>query len=185
MSVPDAARHASKKLIIESYLCIGYNYRMTDLQAAVGIEQMKRLDAIVTGRRELAARYTAALADHPWLEPPFVPAYAEPNFQSYAVRLRDDAPLSRNELLGELRARGIAAKPGIMTAHREPAYREQCAGLRLPVTEKTSDRSFLLPLYPDLAMQQQDAIVAELHDAFAARPARRRIAGLTRIPGTH
>ena len=57
---------------------IGYNYRMTDMQAAMGIEQMKKLDGMVSRRRELAARYDAALAEHPWLVAPHVPAYAEP-----------------------------------------------------------------------------------------------------------
>ena len=166
MSVPDAARHGARKLIIEQYVCIGYNYRMTDLQAAVGVEQMKRLDGIVARRRELAERYTAALEGHPYLEPPFVPPYAQPNFQSYAVRLREGAPLGRNELLQRLRDRDIAAKPGIMTAHREPAYRERCSGVRLPITEEASDRSLLLPLYPGLTAREQDSIVAAAYEAF-------------------
>ena len=58
MSVPDTVRHAAKQVITEQYVCLGYNYRMTDIQAAIGIEQMKRLDWIVERRRELAARYT-------------------------------------------------------------------------------------------------------------------------------
>ena len=57
MSVPDTVRHSAKQVILEEYRCLGYNYRMTDIQAAIGIEQMKRLDEIVRRRRELAARY--------------------------------------------------------------------------------------------------------------------------------
>ncbi len=168
MTVPDTARHGARKLVIEHYACIGYNYRMTDLQAAVGIVQMKRLGDLVARRRALAYRYTAALAEHPYLTPPFVPDYAEPNFQSYAVRLRPSAPVSRNRLIEHLLERGIAAKPGIMTAHRESAYRDRCPGLRLPNTEKASDQSVLLPLYPTLTEEEQDQIIAELFEAFAS-----------------
>jgi dTDP-4-amino-4,6-dideoxygalactose transaminase len=169
MTVPDTARHGARRLIIETYNCVGFNYRMTDLQAAVGIEQMKRLDDLLTRRRELAERYTAALREHPYLEPPFAPDYAEPNFQSYAVRLRDGSRLSRNELLESLLQRGIAAKPAVMTAHREPAYRARCPGLRLPRTEQASDRSLLLPLHPDLTEEQQDSVIQALFEAFALR----------------
>jgi dTDP-4-amino-4,6-dideoxygalactose transaminase len=167
MSVPDAARHGARQLVIENYVCVGYNYRLTDLQAAVGIEQMRRLDALVARRRRLAGRYAAALNEHPFLDPPFIPEYAAPNFQSYAVRLSPDAPLGRNTLVEELLRRGIAAKPGIMTAHREPAYRERFPGLHLPRTEEASDRSLLLPLYPDLTEDQQDTVIEALFEAFA------------------
>jgi dTDP-4-amino-4,6-dideoxygalactose transaminase len=166
MSVLDTVRHEARKLVVESYVCVGYNYRMSDIQAAIGVEQMKRLDGIVARRRELAARYNAALADHPYLEPPSVPACAAPNFQSYAVRLRQHAPMERDALLQGLLDRGIAAKPGVMTAHREPAYRDHCAGVLLPVTEQASDRSLLLPLYPGLTDGEQDAIIDALHELF-------------------
>jgi dTDP-4-amino-4,6-dideoxygalactose transaminase len=166
MTVPDTARHGANRLIVERYACVGYNYRMTDLQAAVGIEQLKRLDTLVARRQLLAARYSAALSDHPFIEPPFVPEYAEPNFQSYAVRLAADAPLTRNRLLECLLQRAIAAKPGIMTAHREPAYRQRVHGLCLPRTEEASDQSLLLPLYPDMAEEEQDAVIHALFEAF-------------------
>ena len=85
MSVPDTVRHGASKVITEEYVCLGYNYRMTDIQAAIGIEQMKKLDWIVERRRALAQRYNQALDGHPWLRSPHVPEYAEPNYQSYAV----------------------------------------------------------------------------------------------------
>ncbi len=163
MDVPDTARHGATELVIESYLCVGYNYRLTDLQAAVGIEQMRRLPELVARRRALAARYGAALAAHPWLRPPHVPDYAAPNFQSYAVTLADEAPLDRDELLRFLLGHGVAAKPGVMTAHREPAYLDE--GWSLPASERASDRSLLLPLFPDLATDDQDRIVALLFEA--------------------
>ncbi len=159
MSVRDTDRHAAKQVIIEDYVCLGYNYRLTDIQAAVGIEQMKRLDEIVARRRELAARYTAALADHPWLSPPWVPDYAEPNFQSYAVRLADDAPTSRNELMQRLLDQGIATRRGIMLSHLETPYQGSEGRGTLPVSEEASDRSLLLPLYPQMTQAEQDQVL--------------------------
>src|SRR5258708_37751755 len=95
---------------------------MTDMQAALGIEQMKKLDWMLARRRELAARYDAAMADHPWLLAPHVPDYAEPTFQSYAVTLTDQAPMTRNQLMQYLLDRGISSRRGVMLSHRDPAY---------------------------------------------------------------
>src|SRR5206468_5972283 len=86
MSVPDTVRHAAKTVIFEEYPEVGFNYRMTDIQAAVGIVQLRRLPGILARRIELAERYARALADIPGLVPPFVPDYARTNFQGYAVR---------------------------------------------------------------------------------------------------
>ena len=147
MSVPDTVRHGASQVITESYLCVGYNYRMTDLQAAMGIEQMKRLDEILTRRRELAGRYSAALDRHPWIEPPYVPDYAEFNFQSYAVQLTAEAPLSRDALMQRLLEQKIATRRGIMLSHLEPAYAGQ-ATASLRQSERASACSLLLPLYP-------------------------------------
>jgi dTDP-4-amino-4,6-dideoxygalactose transaminase len=164
MSVRDTERHSARKVIIEEYVCVGYNYRMTDLQAAVGIEQMKRLDQIVSRRRERAAFYDEALANHPWLRTPHVPDYAEPNYQSYAIRLTDDAPVGRNELLQRLLDKDIAGRRGIMLAHREAPYLE-LARVSLPISERASDRSLLLPLYPQITQEQQEQVVGALFEA--------------------
>jgi len=172
MSVRDTERHGARKLLLESYVCLGYNYRMTDLQAAVGLVQLGRLDGIVARRRERAAIYTRALADHRWLRPQVVPAYAEPNFQSYAVRLAPNAPISRNELLQHLLDRGIAGRRGIMLAHRETPYLQGRRPVALPVSEAASDNSLLLPLYPQMTDREQDQVIEALFRAAdRARPA--------------
>lgn len=161
MSVPDTVRHAARQVVTEEYACLGYNYRMTDIQAAVGIEQMKRLDWIVARRRGLAARYTEALSGHPWLRPPCVPEYAEFNYQSYAVQLTDDAPFGRDEFMQRLLDQGIATRRGIMLAHLEPAY----AGHRsqpLPSSLCASSRSLLLPLYPQMTTATQDRVLVSM-----------------------
>jgi dTDP-4-amino-4,6-dideoxygalactose transaminase len=162
MSVPDTVRHAAKQVIREQYVCLGYNYRMTDIQAAIGIEQMKKLDGIVARRRELAAGYTAALAGHPWLRPPFVPDYAEFNFQSYAVQLTEDAPIGRDELMQRLLDAGISTRRGIMLAHAEPAYAAHPAGGALCRSEAASARSLLLPIYPAMTQEEHDRVVGAL-----------------------
>ena len=152
---------AQQKIVVEEYLCVGYNYRMTDLQAAIGIEQLKRLPRILTDRRRLAARYTEALKTHPWLRPPYAPPFAEPNFQSYAVQLIPQTPLDRNELMQALLDRGIATRRGIMLAHRERPYAE-ASHASLPGSELASDRSLLLPLFPQLTAEEQDCVIAAL-----------------------
>ena len=161
MNLSDAARHSSRKAVIENYVCLGYNYRMTDIQGAIGVEQMKRLEGIVARRRELATRYTRALRSHAWLRPPYVPDETEPNFQSYAAHLAPEAPLSRDDLMQRLLEQGIATRRGVMLAHTEPA----CADLpvqRLPRSEQASRQSLLLPLFPQMTDEAQQQVIAAL-----------------------
>ncbi len=165
MSVTDAARHAAKTIVIEEYPIFGYNFRLTDLQAAVGLEQMKRLDGLIARRVELATRYTSLITHHSSLITPFVPACAQPNFQSYPVILGDECQVSRNEVLQRLLDAGIAARRGIMTAHREKAYTDAYGPQSLPITERASDRSLLLPLFPQMTESEQDRVVEALDKA--------------------
>lgn len=169
MSVPDTVRHTARQVIAEQYVCVGYNYRMTDIQAAIGIAQMKKLDWIVARRRELADRYTQALADHAWLRPPQTPEDVQPNFQSYAVQLAPDAPLSRDDLMQRLLDQGIASRRGIMLTHTEPAYAEQLQGQRLTESEWASANSLLLPLYPDMTDEERYRVIFSLETSCGER----------------
>ncbi|MEV5972688.1 aminotransferase class I/II-fold pyridoxal phosphate-dependent enzyme [Streptomyces sp. NPDC051921] len=168
MNVSAAERHASGKPVLESYLETGFNYRMTDIQAAVGLAQLAKLDAMVARRRELGARYAELLADVPGLEPVRDPEHGAGNFQSYWVLLAEDFPVSRDELLALLAEAGVSARRGIMASHLEPAYEGHPAAA-LPVTERISRDSLILPLFHTMTEQQQDHVVAVLRDA-AARP---------------
>jgi len=161
MSVPDTVRHQAKQVMRETYTEVGYNYRMTDIQAAVGIEQLKRLPGIVQRRQELAARYDAALHGHPTIDTPVVPEWAEWNVQSYAVRLRGFDAARRDAVMQAMLDKGIATRAGVMNAHREPAYVAR-GRVSLPVSEAASDGSLILPLYSDLASSEQDAVVKAL-----------------------
>ncbi len=175
MDIPDAVRHQSQQVLAEQHVCLGYNYRMTDVQAAIGIEQLKKLDWIVGRRRELAARYSQAFSNHAWLRPPFVPEGVEPNFQSYAVQLTDQAPCSRNQLMQRLLDAGIATRRGIMLAHLEPAFQDM--GPHPPLTQSllASSKSLLLPLYPQMTASEQSQVIEAIRaidgDAFRTRSA--------------
>jgi perosamine synthetase len=163
MNASAAQRHASSTPVLESYLEVGFNYRMTDIQAAVGLVQLGKLDEMVARRRALAARYDELLADVPGLEPVRDPAYGEGNFQSYWVLPGPDFPVGRDELLAALAQAGISARRGIMAAHLEPAY----AGhphAPLPVTERISRDSLILPLFHTMTAGQQDRVAAVLRE---------------------
>ncbi|MFF8600924.1 aminotransferase class I/II-fold pyridoxal phosphate-dependent enzyme [Streptomyces sp. NPDC015232] len=168
MNVSAADRHASGTPVLESYLETGFNYRMTDIQAAVGLAQLEKLDALVARRRELAARYTRLLADVPGLDPVRDPAHGTGNFQSYWVLLDTGFPVGRDELLARLAESGISARRGIMASHLEPAYAGHPAG-PLPVTERISRDSLILPLFHTMTEEQQDRVVAALREAAAGR----------------
>ncbi len=168
MSVSDVARHAANKVILEEHNVLGYNYRLTDLQAAVGIEQMKRLDGLLQRRADLAGRYHKQLADIPHIGLPYIPDYAQTNFQSYAIRLKDSCPIAREDLMQKMLDAGIATRRGIMTAHRERPYIETQGKLSLPVTERSSDQSLLLPLYPQMTEAEQDTVVKALRATLTA-----------------
>ncbi|MEV6332735.1 aminotransferase class I/II-fold pyridoxal phosphate-dependent enzyme [Streptomyces sp. NPDC051909] len=168
MNVSAADRHASGKPVLESYLETGFNYRMTDIQAAVGLAQLEKLDALVARRRELAARYTESLADLPGLRPVRDPEHGTGNFQSYWVLVDTDFPVGRDELLARLAESGISARRGIMASHLEPAYAGHPAG-PLPVTERISRDSLILPLFHTMTEEQQDRVVTALREAAAGR----------------
>ncbi|MEU8540461.1 aminotransferase class I/II-fold pyridoxal phosphate-dependent enzyme [Streptomyces sp. NPDC048717] len=168
MDVSAAQRHASGKPVLERYLETGFNYRMTDIQAAVGLAQLEKLDALVARRRELAARYSELLADVPGLTPVQDPAYGQGNVQSYWVLLAEDFPVGRDQLLELLAEAGVSARRGIMASHLEPAYAGHPVA-PLPVTERLARDSLILPLFHTMTGEQQDRVAAVLRDAAVRR----------------
>ena len=162
MSLSTAERHGAGKVAFEQYPEVGYNYRLSDIQAAIGREQLKRLPGLVAARRRLAARYREGLSGHPHLTLPREPDFARSNWQSFWIILKDDSPLSQVELMQALLARGIQTRRGVMCAHREPAYRDLPRRWPLPVSELLQERSVILPLYPEMAEGDQDRVIAAL-----------------------
>jgi perosamine synthetase len=181
MSVPDTVRHGSKQVIFESYPALGYNYRMTDIQAAVGREQLKRLPEIIARRRFLAQRYHLMLADIPGLKLPTEPIWARSNWQSYCIRPSQRYDQDQLQVMQAMLDVGIGTRRGIMCAHREPAYSQEawscgveqdncdCAGSscdRLIESEKAQDTAILIPLFHHMSEQEQDTVVNELKTVF-------------------
>ncbi|MFC8347333.1 DegT/DnrJ/EryC1/StrS family aminotransferase [Streptomyces sp. NPDC057280] len=163
MNASAAERHASNKPVLESYLEVGFNYRMTDVQAAIGMVQLGKLDAMIARRRELAARYDALLRDVHGLTLVRDPEHGQSNFQSCWVLLDEDFPVGRDELLGALADAGVSARRGIMAAHLEPAYADH-PHAPLPVTERITRDSLILPLFHTMTEAQQDRVVAALRE---------------------
>ena len=164
MNISAAARHAERQPVIERYLEVGYNYRMTDVQAAIGLVQLRRLGDIVARRRQLAARYQRLLGQIPGLRMIADPEYGTTNFQSFWVALPAEFPVARNELLQRLASAGISARRGIMAAHQEPAYAGYRGAADLPVTERLSSSSVILPLFHQLTRDEQDQVISAMFD---------------------
>lgn len=162
MSVSAADRHGSILPPPESYDEVGYNFRMTDLQAAVGLVQLGRLDEVVTQRRTLAARYSEAIREIPGLRAVADPEYGTCNFQSYWVEVEDEYPLDREGLLTALAEAEISARRGIMAAHRQAPYRSLASEGSLPNTERMTDGTLILPLYHEFTEADQDRVIAVL-----------------------
>jgi perosamine synthetase len=176
MSVADTVRHHSRQVISETYDVVGYNYRLTDLQAAVGRAQLRRLGSILARRRALAARYQAALVAMPGLGIPVEPHWARTNWQSFPVRLLHTG--MQGPVMQALLDAGIATRRGVMCAHRQPAYpagtwsagaAEVPDGLRrvsLQNSEEAEDSVILLPLHAELTDSEQDRVVAALAECL-------------------
>src|SRR5215469_8653306 len=162
MDVSAAQRHAQRQPVIEHYLETGFNYRMTDMQAALGLVQLSKLGEMVARRRELAERYHRLLAGIPDLAMIEDPEYGQTNYQSFWILLPEEFPVSRNELLRILAGHGVSARRGIMAAHDEPAYEDQPCG-QLPVTERLSSSSLILPLFHEMSEDQQDYVISIIH----------------------
>ncbi len=172
MSMSDLDRHRQKRVVIEEYPEIGYNFRLSDLHAAVGIAQLRRLHDLVERRRHLGRRYDRALADVDGIELRQLPDYAETNYQTYILCLAGATREGRDRLLDELQARGVASRRGLMACHRELPYRDHPHAGPLPHTEAVDDQSFLLPIYDALSEDDQDFVVDQLRAALAAMPPR-------------
>ncbi len=163
MSIADTIRHKSRKVIFEKYVALGYNYRMTDIQAAIGIEQMKKLPAIIRRRRQIAKFYSRRLAVVNWLELPREANYFRSNWQSYPIRVKDNAPRSRDRLMQYLLDNGISTRRGVMNAHQEMPYKSD--SWKLPLSEIARDNTLLLPVFNGMREEQIEKIVKLIKNA--------------------
>src|SRR5690606_4841948 len=162
MSVNDRVRHSAAKVIFDDHVEVGYNYRLTDIQAAVGIKQLEKLDKIVEERRKIAAAYHEAFKELDFLRLPVEKEGFFSNYQSYSIYLKESCPIERNTLMQQLLEKGIASRRGIMTSHRETAYREIQEEVSLPVSEDLQDRSIILPLFVPMTADEVNYVTETL-----------------------
>ncbi len=156
MSIPDTVRHGANRVMFEDYVTTGFNYRMTDVQAAIGIEQLKKLPGFLVERKRIAALYDEKLKGVSWLKPPRNPDCCRSNWQSYPVRIRNDSPVSRNVLMQHLLDLGISTRRGIMNTHQEPAYASITS---LPHSEQARDSVILMPLFNGMREEEVEEVV--------------------------
>ena len=164
ISVKD--RHESKKVLFESYPLVGYNFRMSDIHAALGISQFSRIEKLMTKRLHLAIRYNKALARHPRINIPFVPTGYTHTYQSYMIRIKDGSKI-RNHIMQTMLDAGIASRAGVMASHLEKPYKTMYPGLKLPETEKAASEAIILPLYPQMTKQEQDYVIDQLKKSLS------------------
>jgi dTDP-4-amino-4,6-dideoxygalactose transaminase len=149
----------------------GVEYRMTELQAAIGLVQLGRLQEAVAHRREIVASYQLALARIEGLRPVRDPAYGTSNFQSFWLEVLPSFALPRTELLERLARDGISAGAGILAAHRQPEYWGRDYGTAdLSVTERLTDRTVVLPVYHQLTPGEQSRVCRSVRLAAAGIP---------------
>ena len=165
MDMSDLARHAAQDVVFETYPERGWNARMTDMQAALGLCQLEALDDILERRRRLAERYTEAIAQMEHLEPPYDPPHVTRTWQSYCVRVRAGAPVRRTDLMRALLRDGVPTRRGVMAIHQEASYAGE--PVRLPHTEAAAREMLMLPLFADLSYEEQDYVIERLAEHTA------------------
>ncbi|MEW6556603.1 MAG: DegT/DnrJ/EryC1/StrS family aminotransferase [Elusimicrobiota bacterium] len=143
------------------YNIAGFNYRMTDIQAAIGIQQMKKIRHLIDRRIELARRYNESLNKIEYIITPYIPENVKHIYQSYIIRIKQNSPKARDELMKELQKKGIATRK-ILAAHLEPYYQKKIGEKKLPVTELCNKDTLLLPIYPSMSLKKQDYIIENI-----------------------
>jgi dTDP-4-amino-4,6-dideoxygalactose transaminase len=167
-SISDLERHRARGVLVQQYADVGYNYRLTDIQAAIGLIQLGKLDSMLEQRSTQARRYDTAFVEVAEVERPYVPAYATHAYSSYLIRLKATARINRDELLRRMASRGISCRAGIQPLHWEPYYRSRCDSLVLPFTEAAARTTLFLPIFPGLTDVEQDRVIRALKESLAA-----------------
>jgi dTDP-4-amino-4,6-dideoxygalactose transaminase len=168
MSVSDTVRHEASQVTFEEYPVVGFNYRMTDIQGAIGREQLRRLPALLLRRRGLAARYQSGFRACAGVTTPPEPEWARSNWQSYAIRVARER---QRPVMQTLLDEGISTRRGVMNAHREAAYPagtwRAAPGHSLDRSEQAQDTAIMLPLFHDLQERDQDRVIAAVIKAVS------------------
>jgi perosamine synthetase len=148
---------------------LGYNYRLTDIGAALGSSQLARLGAFLERRRALAARYLERLADHPFVQPPTVVPGVDPAWHFCYAQLRlERLAVDRGVVYRALRAEGIGVNVHYIPVHAHAFYRERYPGLSFPVAEAAYERLLTLPLHAGMTEADVDDVIEALDKVTAA-----------------
>ena len=160
-TISDLARHKKSGFLLPEFNLLGYNYRMTDLQGAIGVEQMKKLDWMIENRIRLAQRYDEMLGDVEWLKLPYVPSDCKHTYQSYVTLVTEDPLLSRNDIMQKLEDMGISTRQGTHAVHTLGYYKQKYGFQEydLPNSLKADRQSMALPLYPQITDEEQNYVV--------------------------
>lgn len=160
MDASAASRHELLLPPAEHYPEIGFNFRMTDMQGAVGLVQLAKLDTMVARRRQLAEQYRCSLDRLCGIRCVDDPDYGTSSFQSFWIEVGPGYGASRDELMERLAEAGISARRGIMAAHRQPAYSgSDSIRVPLPTTEYLTDTTLILPLYHEMTEAELDRVI--------------------------
>jgi len=162
ISFSSIQRHSSDKIIFEEHLETGYNYRMSDIHASIGIKQLEKLDWIINERRKIALRYIEGLKDIESIRLPIEKEGYFSNYQSFCIYIKNNNRVSRNELMQKLLEEGISTRRGVMTSHREKAYRDDYNDIILPNSEDVADNSILIPLYIPMKDKDVETVIENL-----------------------
>jgi dTDP-4-amino-4,6-dideoxygalactose transaminase len=159
-TISDLERHRAKGTLQQQYDEVGFNYRLTDMQAAIGLVQLDRFAEMLRLRREQAAFYDAELSRLDGVQVPFVPGHVEHCYSSYCVKLGPPVRRTVEEILAAMAARGISCRRGIPPLYKENYFRERQPALSLPASEEVERSTMFLPIFPGLTLEQQEAVVA-------------------------
>ncbi len=175
-SKSDLARHlGARSYLLPDFNVVGYNYRMTDLQGALGVAQMARLEWILQQRIRLARCYDAALSGLSWLRPPVLPKDCCHGYQAYVCLFQPESPnignvarlnAQRNALMDKLEVDGIATRPGTHAVHMLGFYRDKY-GIKAedyPNALLADQLTLTLPLYAQMTPEEQQYVIASLQE---------------------
>jgi dTDP-4-amino-4,6-dideoxygalactose transaminase len=161
-SVDELVKHKSKRLVDTTYPIVGYNFRLSDILSAVGVVQMRKLEALIAKREKHVRYYKKALAKIPGIVFPDIPRGDRWNCQSCAVRITDAFGPTRDRVLEYCLQKGIAARGSITVCHKEPPYVK--AKTFLPETDRVAREVLMLPLYPGMSVHEQDYVVSRIKE---------------------
>ncbi len=157
--------HGPKPYILPDFNMMGFNFRMTDLQGAVGLVQIEKLQGFIEEREKWALYYTEALKDIKWFQMPIIPKAYKHGWQSFACFIDEKtSPLSRNEIMEKLQEMGISTRPGTHAIHMLNFYKDKYGfkAQDFPNAQLANDQSIAIPLHNRMVKEDYDYVIAAL-----------------------